>query len=88
MTEQESRALIEHVLRRIAPEADLDTVPPGADLRRELDIDSMDFLEFVSGLAKGAGIAIPERDYPKVANLETCIAYLVDHTATGVAQTA
>ncbi len=85
MTEGESREVIARVLRRIAPEADLDSVPPGVDLRRELDLDSMDFLEFVAGLTKATGVDIPERDYPKVATLDGCTSYLAAHSRAAAA---
>lgn len=80
MNEEETRQVIGRVLRRIAPEADLDSLPPGADMRRELDLDSMDFLELVAGLGKATGVDIPERDYPKIATLESCMRYLVTRT--------
>ena len=79
------RQLIARVLRRIAPEADLETLPPGADMRRELDLDSMDFLELVAGLGKATGVDIPERDYPKIATLESCTSYLVARTGAAAA---
>jgi hypothetical protein len=34
-------------LGRIAPEADLSALNPTADMREQLDIDSVDFLNFV-----------------------------------------
>ena len=64
------------LLGRIAPEADLDHVPPQASLRRELDLDSMDFLNFVIGLHAELGIDIPEADYGKLATLEGGVEYL------------
>jgi len=50
---------IAKVLAGIAPEADLTTVPPEANLRQELDLDSVDFQNFLSGLAKALGREIP-----------------------------
>jgi len=46
MSEQQARDAIKEVLHPIAPEANLDQVPPDADLRQELAIDSMDILNF------------------------------------------
>jgi acyl carrier protein len=63
-------------LRRVAPEADLDELPGDAELRDELDLDSMDFLNFVVAIGERTGIEIPERDYPEVMTLDACIAYL------------
>jgi acyl carrier protein len=69
-------AIMREVLAAIAPEADLDSVAGNADLRETLDLDSMDFLNFMSGLHDRTGIDIPEADYPKLFTLDGAIAYL------------
>ena len=76
MTHDEARRAIERVLARIAPEADLGGLDPRADLRETLDLDSMDFLNFVVGVHADTGLDVPESDYPKLATLAGCIAYL------------
>lgn len=76
MTEAEIRASVLSVLQEIAPEADLNELNPGGRIRDQLDIDSMDFLNFIIGLHKALGVEIPERDYPKLATLDNCIVYL------------
>jgi len=63
MSEQQARDAIKEVLHPIAPEANLDQVPPDADLRQELAIDSMDILNFAIGLEDLTGVTIPESDY-------------------------
>jgi acyl carrier protein len=70
------RDLVVSVLRRIAPESDPAVLPPGASLRDELDLDSMDFLNFVLGLHERLGLDIPESDYPDLYTLEGAVAYL------------
>ena len=75
-TEQELRQTSLDALGRIAPEADTSAVPPNADLREELDLDSMDFLNFVIALHERLGVDIPEADYPKLATLDGAVAYL------------
>lgn len=77
MTPEEVRATIVRVLGEIAPEVDLATLSPSADMRTELDIDSVDFLNFVLGVHAALGIDIPEADYPKLATLEGATAYLM-----------
>lgn len=67
----------------IAPEADLEGLDPGADLREVVDLDSMDFLNLVTAVAEATGVAIPERDYPLVATLSGCVAYVAGHRAGG-----
>ena len=76
MTKDELRALALRVLGGIAPEADLTALDPGADLREWLDLDSMDFLNFVVGLHQGTGIDVPESDYARLSTLDDCVAYL------------
>lgn len=82
MNEQEITAVIHTVLGRIAPEADLDDVTPDENLQEALDLDSMDFLNFVIGLRDATGVEIPESDYPSVATLGGCRSYLAAHSAT------
>lgn len=79
MNTVELRAAVFESLRQIAPEADPDTLDPDADLRDQLDIDSMDFLNYVLGLNATTGAEIPERDYPKLASITSSVAYLAAH---------
>jgi acyl carrier protein len=81
VTPDDARAAVSNVLGQIAPEVDLDTVPADAALTEELDLDSMDFLNFVTGLLEATGVEIPERDYPAVQTLDRCVGYLVEHSA-------
>ncbi len=76
MTETEIRHMIADILGNIVPEADLSTVSDEEDLREALDIDSMDFLNFVVALHLRAGIDIPEIDYPRLRTLKGAIAYV------------
>lgn len=76
MKDSEIRALVAEVLAGIAPEADLATVGDDEDLRQALDLDSMDFLNLVTGLNQRSGVAIPQADYPKLYTLRGMVAYL------------
>ena len=76
MSATESRALAANVLAGIAPEADLSTLGETEDLRDALDLDSMDFLNFMIGLSQGTGVNIPESDYPKLFTLASLLDYL------------
>jgi acyl carrier protein len=76
MTEEDIRAVIRDELGNIAPEMDLTTLDPSADLREALDIDSMDFLNFVITVHRRLGVDIPELDYPKLATLDGAVTYL------------
>jgi acyl carrier protein len=80
MNASEIRNLAAHVLARIAPEVDLSAVEPGADLRDTLDLDSMDFLNFITGISQGSGHPIAEKDYPQLYTLDGLVAYLSNAT--------
>jgi acyl carrier protein len=77
VTEAEAKDLIRDVLGGIAPEIDLAGVSGGEDLRETLDLDSMDFMNFVVALHERTGIDIPEADYPRLRTLDGAAAYLV-----------
>ena len=76
MTTDGVRATVLRVLGEIAPEADLGAVRPDVPLREQLDLDSMDVLNFVVGLHAALGVDIPEADYGKLVTLDACVAYL------------
>jgi acyl carrier protein len=73
----QTRAAVLEALGNVAPELDPATLDPHQDLRNQLDLDSMDFLNFVVGLHKAFGVDIPEADYRKLATLDACVAYLM-----------
>jgi acyl carrier protein len=64
------------VLGRIAPEADLDTLDPDANVREALDIDSFDHLNLLIGLNEELGVDIPEADYGQLTTLVDIMSYL------------
>ena len=76
MTGDEVRATVLRVLGEIAPEADLAALHADVGFRDQLDLDSMDLLNFVVGLHTALGVEIPEADYPKLSTLEACVDYL------------
>ena len=76
MTRDEIRDGILRALAQVAPEADLSRIKPSLRLRDQLDIDSMDLLNFVIGVHKEFKIEIPEADYPRLATLEGFVEYI------------
>jgi acyl carrier protein len=67
----------------VAPEADLDAITPDKRLRDQLDIDSMDALNFLIAVDGELGISIPEADYPKLTTLDNIVAYLASRQPAG-----
>ena len=76
MTDDELRVLTLDVLGGIAPEADPATLRGDVALRDQLDLDSMDFLNFLVAVHQRTGVEIPEADYGKLATLDQLVAYL------------
>ena len=59
MTKDQIRETVLRVLGQIAPEADLSQIKPNLRIRDQLDIDSMDLLNWVIGLHKELNVEIP-----------------------------
>jgi acyl carrier protein len=76
MTRDEIRATVLRTLGEIAPEADLSTLKADEPFRDQLDVDSMDLLNFVIALHAALHVEIPEADYPRLATLDGCVDYL------------
>ena len=83
MTPEEIKDVVLRALTGVAPEIDPASIQPGTSFRDQLDVDSMDFLNFVIALHARLGIDIPEADYPKLSTLDSAVAYLTSKaTAT------
>jgi Acyl carrier protein len=78
MTTSEIKDTVLNMLGEIAPEADLAEIKPDVDFRDQLDLDSMDLLNFVVAVDQKLGVAIPERDYPRLSTLDDFVAYLAE----------
>lgn len=76
MSDIDIRKVLQEELNNIAPEFDMATVDPTADLREAIDINSMDFLNFITAVHHRLGIDIPEIDYPKLVTLDGAVAYM------------
>ncbi len=76
ITEDQVRQIIIDIIAEIAPDEDSSNIKPEINLRDQLDLDSMDFLDIVMELRKQHSIEVPEADYPQLASLDSCAAYL------------
>ena len=79
------KAVLEE-LGNIAPEADFGALAGDADVREAIDIDSMDFLNFIAALHKRLGYDIPERDYENLFTVDRAVTYLTSKMGTGTTQ--
>jgi len=75
-TDAELRSILTEAIRSVAPEANVDALAPDAELREELEIDSIDVLNLAIALHEATGVDIPERDYAELATLARGAAYL------------
>jgi acyl carrier protein len=78
VTRDELRATALRVLGEIAPEADLAALHGDVGFRDQLDLDSMDVLNFVIAVDEELGVGIPESDYPRLLTLDAFVAYLAE----------
>lgn len=72
------RQLVIDKLTGIAPEVDPASIITNQDLRSQIDLDSMDFLNFVIALSRELEMDIPESDYSKLSTLDSCVGYLTE----------
>ncbi len=64
------------ILRGIAPEVEPADIEPATPLRQQVDLDSMDWLNFLIGLHQRLGVNIPEADYAQLVTLDKVLDYL------------
>jgi acyl carrier protein len=87
MTSVESlRADILSVLTTIAPEVDPGEISDEELLRDQVDLDSMDWLNFLVGIHKRLHVDIPEKDYASLRTLADVMRYIEQHHDNGAAQ--
>ena len=82
MTRDETRAAVLRALAKVAPEVDPAAITPDRRLRDQVDLDSVDYLNFLVELHDAVGIDIPDADYAKVQTLDQCVDYLIAHAPT------
>lgn len=76
MTNQELETVLAETLRRIAPDVGVSEIDRDGDLRKEFDIDSIDFLNLITALGKRFSLPIPEEDYPRLHSFAAIVDYL------------
>ncbi|BBZ12730.1 acyl carrier protein [Mycobacterium branderi] len=84
MTSMKSlRAEVLSVLTDIAPEVDPAEIEDDVLLRNQVDLDSMDWLNFLVGIHKRLHVDIPEADYGSLRTLTDVVRYVEEHGAPG-----
>ncbi len=76
MTRDELASAVRGAVGATIPEADPATLDRALPLREQLDMDSMDFINFVIELDKSLHVAVPESDYGRLLSIDSCVEYL------------
>ncbi|MEI6027401.1 MAG: acyl carrier protein [Betaproteobacteria bacterium] len=77
MTHDQLDQALRQALMRVAPEADAATLDSGRLLRRQVDIDSADWLNFLIEIERSIGVAVEDA---QAGRLDT-LAKLADYCA-------
>jgi acyl carrier protein len=80
MTPDQIRTAYLEELARVAPDIDPADVEDSDHIQDDLELDSMDVLNLVTGLHARLGVDIPEADYPQIATLALAVPYLAGRT--------
>ena len=86
MTRAEVKLAVIDALLAVVPEARPEEIDPTAPLRDQVDIDSMDFINFIVALDDALGVDVPESEYGRLTTLDACVDYLA--VRLGVAATS
>lgn len=78
MNQKELRETVIKTLRAIAPEVDELDLVADEPLRSQVDLDSIDWLNFLIGVHEKTMVEIPEADYAQLVTLDDILGYLWD----------
>ena len=81
MTDTEIKEKVLQILGEIAPEADLENIVPDVEFQEQIDLDSMDYLNFVIALDEEFEASIPETEYTQFTSLNACVKQLKKNLA-------
>jgi acyl carrier protein len=82
MTQNDIRAEVLSVLTTIAPEVEVEDIRDDVLLRDQVDLDSMDWLNFLIGIHNRLQVDIPESDYASLRTLDDVVRYVERHVST------
>jgi acetyltransferase len=79
------RAAVLATIASIAPETDVRSLRADQPLRRQVDLDSIDWINVVAGLQARLGIDIAEVDHERLTSLDSIVAYVAAKRAAAAA---
>ncbi|TAM55721.1 MAG: acyl carrier protein [Paraburkholderia sp.] len=77
MNDTDVRAVVVATLKSIAPELEEPALRDDRPLRLQVDLDSIDWLNFLLRLHERLDVEIPESDYQRLVTIADIAAYLV-----------
>ena len=78
LDQDQVRARMLEILKTLAPEMDAAELVADAPLRKQIDLDSMDWLNVLATIHEKLGVNIPETDYGKLATLDSIVVSLAE----------
>jgi acyl carrier protein len=73
MTREELQATLLACLHGIAPEVDVADLRPDSKLRDQVDLDSVDWMNFLVAVHAALGVEIPDEDAARLTTLDQLI---------------
>ena len=83
LDQEQIRATMLDIIKTLAPETDTGNIVPDLPLRKQIDLDSMDWLNVLAAIHERLGVDIPETDYGKLATLDSIVVYLAEKLSAG-----
>ncbi|MBQ0881527.1 MULTISPECIES: acyl carrier protein [Streptomyces] len=71
---------VRQALSSVIPDADVADLAPQDEFREALEMDSLDFLNFVEVLSERAGVRTDDEDASRLSTLSTCADFLINRT--------
>lgn len=72
--------MVKEAISSVVPDTDVAGLPLRGEFREVLEMDSLDFLNFVEVLGELSGVRIDDEDTPGLTTLSTSADFLVTHT--------
>lgn len=81
LDQEQIRATMLDIIKTLAPETDTGNIVSDLPLRKQIDLDSMDWLNVLEAIRERIGVDVPETDYGKLGTLDNVVAYLASRLA-------
>lgn len=79
MGQDDIRETVLSLLTDVAPEVEADDIEDDVLLRDQVDLDSMDWLNFLVALHKRFDVEIPESEYASLRTIDDLTSYIDTH---------